>query len=127
MMRRLILSVGCLALAVSTGCAMCSSPFDYDYGAYGGRWDRIERKPIPIGQPASSYQGKEYSAIVYGRGPLFIDALAQKLGQATFDQFLRDYYQSHQWGIGTTASFKQLAEKHCLCDLTPLFDEWVTP
>jgi len=43
MMRRLILSVGCLALAATTGCAMCSSPFDYDYGAYGGRWDRIER------------------------------------------------------------------------------------
>ncbi len=89
------------------------------------RWDRVEREPIPIGLPAGSYQGKEYSAIVYGRGPLFIEALAQKMGQATFDQFLRDYYQSHKWGIGTAASFKQLADKHCQCDLTSLFDEWV--
>ncbi len=89
------------------------------------RWDRVNREPIPIGLPASSYQGKEYGAIVYGRGPLFIEALAQKMGQATFDQFLRDYYQSHKWGIGTAASFKQFADKHCQCDLTPVFDEWV--
>jgi aminopeptidase N len=95
--------------------------------SWQGRWDRVKREPIPIGQPAGSYAGKEYSAIVYGRGPLFVDTLAQKLGQATFDQFLRDYYQSHQWSIGTTGSFKQLAEKHCQCDLTALFDEWVTP
>lgn len=89
------------------------------------RWERVKREAIPIGQPASSYQGKEYSAIIYGRGPLFIEALAQKLGQATFDQFLRDYYSSTKWGIGTPAVFKQLAEKHCECDLTPLFAEWV--
>ncbi len=43
-----------------------------------------------------------------------------------FDQFLREDYQSHQWGIGTK-SFKQLAEKYCQCDLTALFEEWVTP
>jgi hypothetical protein len=90
------------------------------------RWDRTERSKVPIGQPAGSYQGKEYSAIVYGRGPLFVEALAQKLGTA-FDPFMRDYYQSYQWHIGTTAGFKQLAEKHCQCDLTPLFAEWVYP
>lgn len=95
--------------------------------SWGDRWARVQRDLIPIGLPAGSYQGKAYGAIVYGRGPLFIEALAQKLGQATFDQFLRDYYSSTKWGIGTTASFKQLAEQHCQCDLTALFDEWVTP
>lgn len=90
------------------------------------RWDRTERSKVPIGQPAGSYQGKEYSAIVYGRGPLFVEALAQKLGTA-FDAFMRDYYQNYQWRISTTAGFKQLAEKHCQCDLTPLFVEWVYP
>ena len=89
------------------------------------RWDRVNREAISIGLPAGAYQGKEYGAIVYGRGPLFLEALAQKMGQATFDTFLRDYYQSHKWGIGTTASFKQLAEKQCQCDLTSMFDEWV--
>jgi len=71
---------------------------------------------IPIGMPAASYKGAEYGAIVYGRGPLFTEALADKMGQATFDQFLRDYYESHKRGIGTSAAFRQYAEmsRHCL-------------
>ncbi|MCJ7432437.1 MAG: M1 family metallopeptidase, partial [Anaerolineales bacterium] len=94
-------------------------------GSWTSRWERVNRELIPIGLPAGSYEGQEYSAIVYGRGPLFIEALQQKMGQSVFDQFLRDYYQSNKWGISTTAAFKQLAEKDCQCDLTPLFDEWV--
>jgi hypothetical protein len=89
------------------------------------RWERVDKELIPIGLPARNYQGIEYGAIIYGRGPLFLDSLAQKMGQTVFDQFLRKYYQSHRWGIGTAASFKQLAEKDCQCDLTALFDEWV--
>ena len=88
------------------------------------RWDRVGRANIPIGMPAASYKGAEYGAIVYGRGPLFIEALAEKMRQATFDQFLRDYYESHKWGIGTAAAFRQYAEKHCQCDLTALFEQW---
>ena len=43
----------------------------------------------------------------------------------SFAEFLRDYYQSHKWGIGTGDALKQLAEQHCQCDLTALFQEWV--
>jgi aminopeptidase N len=92
-----------------------------------GRWNRVEQADIPIGMPAGSYDGAEYGAIVYGRGPLFIAALAEEMGQETFDEFLRDYYESHQWGIGAADEFKQLAEQHCQCDLTALFEEWVYP
>jgi len=89
------------------------------------RWERVDKAIIPIGMPVASYQGKEYGAIVYGRGPLFIDTLAQKLGQSNFDKFLLDYYATHKWGIATAADFKRSAEQHCQCDLSPLFDEWV--
>jgi len=90
-----------------------------------GRWDRVDRADIPIGMPTKAYTGKEYGAIVYGRGPLFIEALAEEMGQETFDQFLRDYYESRKWGIGTSDAFKELAEDHCQCDLTAMFEEWV--
>jgi aminopeptidase N len=93
--------------------------------SWAQRWERVGRAEIPIGMPTGSYTPQEYGAIVYGRGPLFLDALAAKLGQAQFDRFLRDYYQSHQWGIATRAEFQQLAETHCNCDLAPLFEEWV--
>lgn len=93
--------------------------------SWESRWDRIERAKIPIGLPVKAYSDTEYSAIVYGRGPLFLAALAEAMGQEVFDEFLRDYYQSHKWSIGTSEAFKQLAEQHCHCDLTALFQNWV--
>lgn len=91
------------------------------------RWERVEREAIPIGLPAADYQGREYSAIVYGRGPLFIEQLAQTMGQESFDRFLRRYYLAHLWGIGTSNAFEKMAESSCNCDLTTLFEEWVYP
>ncbi|MFN2269846.1 MAG: M1 family aminopeptidase, partial [Anaerolineae bacterium] len=93
--------------------------------SWTGRWARVAQAEIPIGLPSRDYDEKSYGAIVYGRGPLFLEALAQEMGQETFDAFLRDDYQSHLWGIGTTEDFKALAEQHCDCDLTDLFEAWV--
>ena len=91
------------------------------------RWARVGRADIPIGLPAGEYEGAEYGAIVYGRGPIFIAVLEEEMGRETFDAFLRDYYESYKWGIGTGDAFKQLAEAHCACDLSALFDAWVAP
>jgi len=89
------------------------------------RWAGVDNADIPIGMPVRAYEGKEYGAIVYGRGPLFLEALRNTMGQPTFDAFLHDYYETFKWGIATTEGLKQLAESHCNCDLTPLFVEWV--
>lgn len=93
--------------------------------SWTNRWQRVDEKTIPIGLPAKDYQGGEYSAIIYGRGPLFIQALAERMGQSEFDKFLLDYTKTYEWQISTGNDFKQLAEKHCQCDLTQLFSEWV--
>jgi aminopeptidase N len=89
------------------------------------RWQRVEQAEIPIGLPSAAYAENAYGAIVYGRGPIFVEALAKEMGQDKFDAFMRDYYQSHKWGIGTGEAFRELAEAHCQCDLTTLFEEWV--
>lgn len=91
------------------------------------RWNRVSQEEIPIGKAAAEYQGPEYSAIVYGRGPIFLQELADKMGQEVFDAFLLDYAQTYQWQVSTSMDFKQLAEEHCQCDLTPIFEEWVYP
>ena len=93
--------------------------------SWHSRWERVDRADIPIGMPAGDYEGKEYGAIVYGRGPIFIQTLAEEMGQETFDTFLRDYYETYKWGIGTGPAFWALAEQHCQCDLTKLFMDWV--
>jgi aminopeptidase N len=92
-----------------------------------GRWDSINRAEIPIGRPAEAYTGQEYSAIVYGRGPLFFVALRETMGAKAFDTFLREYTESYSWGIATPEALQSMAETHCACELDELFQEWVYP
>ena len=89
------------------------------------RWQRVDGADIPIGLPVRDYSPQEYGAIVYGRGPLFIEALSLEMGMENFGQFLKDYYQTNAWQIATGEDFKTLAEQHCECDLTALFEAWV--
>jgi aminopeptidase N len=80
---------------------------------------------VPIGRPVRDYTPQEYSAVVYGRGPLFLETLAETMGTESFSEFLKDYYQTYQWGIATGEGLQQMAEKHCDCDLSTLFNTWV--
>ena len=89
------------------------------------RWARVDDAKIPIGLPVSAYQGKEYGAIVYGRGGLFFEELEKQIGQTGFDKFMKDYVQAYSWGIATSDGMEALAQKECGCDLMGLWMEWV--
>lgn len=91
------------------------------------RWIGVDNQPIPVGQPVSEYDQKEYSAIVYGRGGLFFFALRDEIGQEAFDVFLKSYTQTYSWEIASAESLRQAAETSCACDLSVLFEEWVYP
>ncbi len=95
--------------------------------SWDSRWQRVDGAEIPIGLPAYEYTGQEYGAIVYGRGPIFVDELSEEMGAEVFEAFLADYYDVHQWGIATADSYQELAESHCGCDLSSLFERWVYP
>ena len=91
------------------------------------RWERVDKANIPIGLPVANYEGREYGAIVYGRGPLFFVALKDVMGAETFDRFLMDYTETFAWAIATPKALQSLAEVHCACDLDSIFNEWVYP
>lgn len=91
------------------------------------RWQRVEGADIPIGMPVAAYEGAEYGAIIYGRGPLFIGDLADAMGREAFDRFLIDYAETYQYGIATTQGYQALAEASCDCDLSVEFDAAVYP
>ncbi len=105
------------------------------YGAqaadqYAQNWqarvDRTTNKTKLIGLPAGEYlDAKEYSGIVYGRGPLFIAELETLFGEQKFSQFLKDYNNAFRWKIVDTKGFMEFAEQECKCDLDGLFMEWV--
>ena len=90
-----------------------------------GRWGRTGYAEIPIGMEVGAYTALEYSSIVYARGPLFLEALSEALGEETFHTFLKGYYEAHKWGLTSTEAFRACAETHCSCALASLFEAWV--
>jgi len=88
------------------------------------RWERVAKEPIPIGKPATDYSPTEYGAIIYGRGALFFEALAEEMGQQMFENFLREYVDTYRWGIAEPHDLKELAEGSCGCDLSQVFSDW---
>lgn len=106
--------------------------YDGFRASFESRWTRTDSEKIPVGLPVAAYSAdgeypNTYGAIVYGRGPLFFEALAQEMGAETFAAFLRDYYQTFAWDISTADRLRGLAEKHCGCDLGQHFADWVYP
>jgi len=88
------------------------------------RWDRVEQQPIPIGLPAADYDGQAYGAVVYGRGPLFVEALAEEMGEDVFWDFLRSFTEEFRWKIAQPEAFFSMAEDTCACDLSELWETW---
>lgn len=95
------------------------------YNSLRRRWSAVDFAPLPIGQPVAAYEDRAYSAIIYGRGPLFFEALAERIGAAALTDFLSDYTRTYRWGIATPEGLRTLAEQHCACDLADLWAEWV--
>lgn len=89
------------------------------------RWMRIQSQPVPIGQPVAAYSERDYSAVIYGRAPLFILELQNSMGSDSFAKFLSAYYQKFLWGNVTTADFRAEAEKACQCSLDGQFKDWL--
>ncbi|MGC8780634.1 MAG: M1 family metallopeptidase, partial [Anaerolineae bacterium] len=95
--------------------------------SFRARWSRADYAEKPIGLPVSAYPNKEYSAIVYGRGPLFLIALRDRIGADRMAELLRRYYAEFTWKIATPADFRRLAEEVGGQKLDDLWREWVEP
>ncbi|MCB8966845.1 MAG: M1 family metallopeptidase [Ardenticatenaceae bacterium] len=97
------------------------------FSAMEGNWSAADQADIPIGLPVAAYEGNEYGAIVYGRGPIVMRQLAEIMGEATFDEFLHAYVAQFKWGLATGTDFRALAEQTCACDLEDVFVTAILP
>jgi hypothetical protein len=89
------------------------------------RWARVGRAEIPLGRPVRAYSPREYSAIIYGRGPLFLRALSERMGEEHFDSFLRELCARYEWQLVTGSEVLAAAEASCSCELDDLWAQWV--
>ena len=96
-------------------------------GWYADRWQpyRDTADDRPIGLPVSAY-GDAYFDIVYGKGPLFFQALAEQIGNDSLLGALQGYLAAHRYGIVYPAdmlrSFEQALGRD---DLDGLFRQGV--
>ena len=94
------------------------------------RWSRVDYEEIPIGMPAREYYddetgGAAYSAIVYGRGPLFFLELEKELGLDVLMSGIQNYYRDNLWEEGQPEDLREALEASCACDLSEYFEAWV--
>jgi aminopeptidase N len=77
---------------------------------------------LPPGAPGPK---KLFSAAVYYRGGLTLEALREKVGDAVFYSILRDWVSQHKYANGTTQQFIGLAEADSGVSLGHFFDLWL--
>jgi hypothetical protein len=102
-----------------------NGPADLFYSSLESRWSRIRSRPLPISLSVNDYSRREYSAIVYGRGPLFFFELIRVFGQSAFDRYLHDYITTFKWKTVTTNDVRQLITKHFGKKGDDLFFRWI--
>ncbi|MGC9347159.1 MAG: M1 family aminopeptidase, partial [Anaerolineae bacterium] len=66
---------------------------------------------LPIGLPADEYGPNPYWDVIYRKGPLYFQALRERLGDELFFEFLQTYYEDHRYGIATPESFLATLER----------------
>ncbi len=81
-----------------------------------------KRADLPVG----AYTESQYSAIVYGKAALFFNALYEALGDAKFNQFMQDYYQTYRYGVAYPKDLFAIAAKYVgQAKLDALVKKWI--
>ncbi|MEZ4521821.1 MAG: M1 family aminopeptidase [Thermomicrobiales bacterium] len=83
--------------------------------------------PRAIAQPPPGDPGPDdmFAGSVYIRGALTLHALRSTVGDDTFFEILRDYYDEYAGGNASTDDFIEVAEDVSGRQLDPLFDRWL--
>lgn len=80
---------------------------------------------LPAGLPVEAYSEDAYGEFVYGKGPLFFQAVRTRLGDAAFFRALQNYYQQFKYGNAQPQDLVNAFNQAGGQDITPLFQEWI--
>ncbi|MEA3344942.1 MAG: M1 family metallopeptidase [Chloroflexota bacterium] len=84
-----------------------------------------ESRDAPVGQPVRAFSSKDYGPVVYGKGPLFFQALRDEVGDEAFFAILRAYLKSYRYKIATPEGFLALSERVSGQELDDLYERWI--
>jgi len=84
-----------------------------------------EDRDAPIGLPVRAFSREDYASVVYGKGPLFFQALRDEVGDEMFFIILRTYLEAYRFEIATPEGFLAVAEEVSGRNLDDLYAKWI--
>jgi len=84
-----------------------------------------EGRDAPVGQPVQAFSAEDYGPVVYGKGPLFFQALRDEVGDEAFFAILRAYSEAYRYKIATPEGLLALAEEVSGRQLDSLYQKWI--
>ncbi len=94
---------------------------------FGPWYDRVRGTEMDgaIDLPVALYEESLYGPLVYGKGPLFFDALRRELGDELFFAVLRAYLDAYRYRIASGPELLTLIDETAGRDLSALYGEWL--
>jgi hypothetical protein len=79
-----------------------------------------------IDDPIQMYREtpKDYTRVIYGLAPAFLQELHNKIGEQAFFDFLKNYYNEGKDHIVTARDFFSILGRHTDADITPLLQKY---
>lgn len=71
------------------------------------------------------YTQSDYSTFIYGKGPLFFDALRREVGKETYLEIMQRYFNDYKYGIARTEDLLGTIETVSGRNITPLVETWL--
>ncbi len=78
-----------------------------------------------VGLPVSAYSEEQYVEIVYGKGPLFFDAVRKQIGDDKFFKAMQAYYQRYKYQVATPDDLRQTIDQASGENIDPLYNQWI--
>lgn len=75
--------------------------------------------------PVADFSANEYGIFVYGKGPLFFDALRREVGDDTYFEIMQTYYAEHKYGIARPDDLFSIIERVGQINIEPLREQWL--
>jgi hypothetical protein len=79
----------------------------------------------PVAGAVEDFTESDYSTFVYGKGPLFFDALRREVGDDTFLAILQTYFAAYKYRIAHPDDLLAIIEQVSGQEVDPLFEKWI--
>jgi hypothetical protein len=88
--------------------------------------ERLGGRDDIVAQPTGAFERTAYSPLVYGKGPLFFDAVRRAAGDRSFNAWLRVYFTRYRYKIARAEDLLAVADEVGIGSLTrQAYAEWI--